>query len=187
MEERAADCGNEMAVCGEAPTSPTETQGAIGSFSTLRSPVKGATARTKAETVASSKASKAEERDAKRHQKALDRQIAKGQKEADRRGQATFLRDKSAISCQFHSQPLTIQADTSQVNRLYTQAWSPDGADEQSSIQGNEAYLSSISHLLPTAVNWEQPLRELRPATEATFTPTVAGLRPGDDIESHPS
>lgn len=126
------------------------------------------------------KASKAAEWEAKQRHKAIEKAIEKAQRETEKKARSLQIME---LSC---SQPFTSrQLELPDIQEeLPAAAWSPNGAMEQASnLPSNSELLfgSMPEPKLPEA-SWEQPIRQ-RISTEATFTPTTAGLRSEERLE----
>lgn len=120
------------------------------------------------------RSSKAEEKDAKRRQKALEKQVSRAEKEQAEQGRLS----NSSLTAPVISRPLM-------PNDAVPQAWSPEGAGELSpllALQGSKEKYGDPFSCIATA-SWQQAPNSSHYAPEATFTPTVVGLRPSEILE----
>ncbi|KAG8147449.1 hypothetical protein E2320_001400, partial [Naja naja] len=118
------------------------------------SPAREAAEKIKTKGVSARRITKIEEEDALRHHKAISKIIARAEKEAEqRKGEGSPGERELEISC----------------------VWPAKQPSLCSEHDDNIAVAQEIS--LQSGSQWEQMAKRLKVLPEATFTPTVAGLR----------
>lgn len=147
------------------------------SQSTLEASV-GRKAKSKSKAPSIEKHSKASEKNANRRQKAFEKQFLRAEKELSEQ-QTAFPLTEAASSHPSRSEQLSPSGD------VIRQAWSPEGASEQSfhlSPQAcNETEVNPFS--CPATIEW-QPGPSIRSDPVATLAPTAPGLHQGENLTS---